>query len=47
VLVRTGHGESELSRAGGAVAGAAHVAANLMDATSWILLQHDRRSESA
>jgi D-glycero-D-manno-heptose 1,7-bisphosphate phosphatase len=47
VLVRTCHGESELSRAGGAVADAAHVAANLMDATSWILLQHDRRSESA
>jgi hypothetical protein len=37
VLVRTGHGEGEIARHGGQVPGAALVAANLMDATSWIL----------
>lgn len=37
ILVRTGHGEDELARAGGAMPGAAHVAAELMEATSWIL----------
>lgn len=39
VLVLTGYGESELTRHGGHMPGAAHVAANLMEATSWIL-QH-------
>ena len=37
VLVRTGYGESELMAGGGMSASAAFVAANLMDATSWIL----------
>jgi D-glycero-D-manno-heptose 1,7-bisphosphate phosphatase len=38
ILVRTGHGEEELARRGGIMPGAAHVAANLLDAASWILL---------
>ena len=37
ILLRTGHGEGELRRAGGTVPGAAFVADNLMDATSWML----------
>jgi D-glycero-D-manno-heptose 1,7-bisphosphate phosphatase len=40
VLVRTGYGEVELARAGGTIADATHVAAELMEATSWILAQH-------
>ena len=39
VLVRTGYGESELRRHADHVPGAAHVAADLMEATSWILRQ--------
>ena len=38
ILVRTGHGQQELARAGGVMPGAAHIAANLLEATSWILL---------
>jgi D-glycero-D-manno-heptose 1,7-bisphosphate phosphatase len=38
ILVRTGHGAQELARRGGIMPGAAHVAANLLEATSWILL---------
>lgn len=38
VLVRTGYGDAEVQRHGGAVPGAAYVAADLMDATAWILL---------
>jgi D-glycero-D-manno-heptose 1,7-bisphosphate phosphatase len=37
VLVRTGHGEVELAKRGGAVPEAAWVAADLMDATAWVL----------
>ena len=37
VMVRTGHGEEQLVRAGGVVPGAALVAADLIEATSWIL----------
>ena len=37
IFVRTGHGETELRRAGGAIAGAALVAHDLMEATAWIL----------
>jgi D-glycero-D-manno-heptose 1,7-bisphosphate phosphatase len=37
VLVRTGHGASELDRRGGKMPGAAFVAEDLMEATSWIL----------
>jgi hypothetical protein len=37
--VRTGYGEAELVRHEGQVPGAAYVAAELMDATSWILTQ--------
>jgi len=40
VLVRTGHGEIELARAGGTMPDAAHVSRDLMDATSWILIEH-------
>jgi D-glycero-D-manno-heptose 1,7-bisphosphate phosphatase len=39
ILVRTGYGEAELVRHEGQVPGAAYVAAELMDATSWILTQ--------
>lgn len=37
VLVRTGYGATELAQHGETLAGAAHVAADLMEATSWIL----------
>lgn len=37
VLVKTGYGEGELARAGGAMPGAAYVADDLMSAVSWIL----------
>ncbi len=37
VLVRTGYGEDVVRAHGGEVPGAAHVAADLMDATAWIL----------
>jgi histidinol phosphatase-like enzyme len=40
VLVRTGYGEVELARAGGTIADATQVAAELMEATSWVLAQH-------
>ena len=39
VLVRTGYGEDVVRQHGGTVPGAALVAANLMEATSWILGQ--------
>ena len=39
VLVRTGYGEDVVRQHGGTVPGAAFVAANLMEATSWILGQ--------
>ena len=37
ILVRTGHGEDELMRAGQSMPGLSYVAAELMEATSWIL----------
>jgi D-glycero-D-manno-heptose 1,7-bisphosphate phosphatase len=37
VLVKTGYGESELTRHDGQMPGAAHVAADLLAATTWIL----------
>ena len=37
VMLRTGHGETELAGRGGAMPEAAYVAADLMEATSWIL----------
>lgn len=37
ILVRTGHGDDELAKAGGVMTDAAYVAANLMEATAWIL----------
>lgn len=46
VLVRTGYGEGELAK-GGAVASAAFVAANLMDAVSWILIENGHPREDA
>ncbi len=39
ILVKTGYGQAEVARSGGAVPGAVHVAETLMDATSWILEQ--------
>jgi D-glycero-D-manno-heptose 1,7-bisphosphate phosphatase len=39
VLVQTGHGAAELARQGGQMPGAAFVATDLMEATSWILRQ--------
>ena len=37
ILVRTGHGEDELLRATQPMPGLSYVAAELMEATSWIL----------
>jgi D-glycero-D-manno-heptose 1,7-bisphosphate phosphatase len=42
ILVRTGHGASELARHGGEAPGAARVAEDLMEATTWILGQAGR-----
>lgn len=39
ILVRTGHGDAEIQRLGGAMPGAAFVANDLMAATAWLLLQ--------
>ncbi len=39
ILVRTGHGDDTVRANGGVVPGAAHVAMDLMEATSWVLLQ--------
>ena len=47
VLVRTGYGESEIVRCGGAVPGAAYVAADLMAATTWILAEAGHPREAA
>ena len=38
VLVKTGYGQAELQRHAGGVPGTAHVAENLLDAVSWILM---------
>lgn len=38
ILVRTGYGEDTVRANGGAVPGAAYVAMDLMEATSWVLL---------
>jgi D-glycero-D-manno-heptose 1,7-bisphosphate phosphatase len=37
IMVRTGHGEAEIARLGGAVPGAALIADDLMAATAWML----------
>jgi D-glycero-D-manno-heptose 1,7-bisphosphate phosphatase len=47
VLVRTGHGEDEAARVGQAGVPAAYVAANLMEATAWILAQSGHPREAA
>jgi D-glycero-D-manno-heptose 1,7-bisphosphate phosphatase len=47
VLVRTGHGEEELAASGGSVAEAALVAADLIQATSWILARRGQPVEAA
>ena len=49
VLVRTGYGDVELARVGGAIPGAAYVAADLMAATSWVLrtVGHPQTSSKA
>jgi D-glycero-D-manno-heptose 1,7-bisphosphate phosphatase len=44
ILVRTGYGEAEVKRHNGDVPGAAYVAAELMDATTWILLESGREA---
>jgi D-glycero-D-manno-heptose 1,7-bisphosphate phosphatase len=44
ILLRTGHGEAEITRQGGTVKGAALVADNLMEATAWILSQMEAGS---
>jgi D-glycero-D-manno-heptose 1,7-bisphosphate phosphatase len=44
ILVRTGYGAGELARLDGRIPGAAHVCANLMEATSWILSHPVRQS---
>jgi D-glycero-D-manno-heptose 1,7-bisphosphate phosphatase len=47
ILVRTGYGEAEVIRHNGDVPGAAYVAAELMDATTWILTQSGHPREEA
>ncbi len=47
ILVRTGYGEDVVRAHGGVVPGAAHVAADLMEATAWLLGQHPRRGDGA
>lgn len=47
VLVRTGYGEAELVRHGGRVPGATHVAADLLDAVTWILAEAGHPKEAA
>lgn len=37
ILVKTGYGDAQLQKSGGAIPGAAHVADDLMSAVSWIL----------
>jgi D-glycero-D-manno-heptose 1,7-bisphosphate phosphatase len=39
ILVQTGYGQAEMVRHGGTIPGAAYVAAELMDATAWILTE--------
>jgi len=46
VIVRTGHGEAEVASGGGTVPGAAFVAADLIEATSWILLRGGQTAEA-
>ncbi|MEO7190311.1 MAG: HAD family hydrolase, partial [Vicinamibacterales bacterium] len=45
VLVATGYGEQVVRTHGGRVPGAAHIASDLMEATSWILGQMDQRRD--
>jgi D-glycero-D-manno-heptose 1,7-bisphosphate phosphatase len=47
ILVRTGYGAAELVRHGGDIPGAAYVAEELMDATSWILTQAGHPREAS
>jgi D-glycero-D-manno-heptose 1,7-bisphosphate phosphatase len=47
VLVRTGHGASEVARRGNAMPGAVYVADDLMAATSWILTDRGGPDEAA
>ncbi len=47
ILVRTGYGEAELERQHGTMPGAAFVAADLMEATTWILEQAGHPREAA
>jgi histidinol phosphatase-like enzyme len=47
VLVRTGHGEGEAARADATGAAPSIVAANLMEATAWILAQSGHPREES
>lgn len=47
VLVRTGYGEAELVKHDGRVPGAAHVAADLFGAVTWILAEAGHPKEAA
>ena len=47
ILVRTGYGAAELVRHGGNIPGAAYVAEELMDATSWILTEAGHPREAS
>jgi D-glycero-D-manno-heptose 1,7-bisphosphate phosphatase len=47
ILVRTGYGEAEVIRHNGDVPGAAYVAEELMDATTWILTQSGHPTRKA
>jgi histidinol-phosphate phosphatase family protein len=47
ILVRTGYGEAELVRHDGRVPGAAHVAADLLGAVTWILTETGHPKEAA
>jgi D-glycero-D-manno-heptose 1,7-bisphosphate phosphatase len=47
VLVRTGYGDALAALHQGRVPGAAHVAADLMEATAWVLVQHGHPHDPA
>jgi D-glycero-D-manno-heptose 1,7-bisphosphate phosphatase len=47
ILVKTGHGEDVLRAHGGAIPGASHVAMDLMDAVSWLLVASGHPREAA
>ena len=46
ILVRTGYGEDVVQAHDGHVPGAAHVAADLMEATAWVMRQDSRQPDA-